>query len=290
MKEITPRSIVNDKEIAALIPAIDEQLNAMKLDAPYLDVKSLAENVLDMLAVQYHVDFYDTAATIETKRAMISSALLWHMKKGTSAAIIQALKLIGIDAEFLHWHDTGDPPYTFRIKAEITGDYYRTAGRDKIIALIRNAVDQSKAARSVMIGLDTSINFTEQNNFYVGIIPVLSGQEIIKPEKILLPSENNFYVAEIAALSGHKIIKPDRLRAVSCKIYAGIVRVENISISIGVDLKIMQELLLQYEKRIFARLENLQAAIMSRIDLETQKINTRIDELEDLLIWKGDEE
>lgn len=247
---------------------------------------TLPVEVLDLLAIQFHVDFYDLAATEEMKRESVKSAIKWHMKKGTSWAIIQALKSIGIDGEFLHWHDTGDEPYTFRIRANITGDFYRTIGRDKIIKSIYRVVNESKAARSYFAGLETNINFHEDINLHVANIPLLSGQEIIKLRPDDGISDGKFYAGLAGATQGSRRIFPARDHALDCKIYSGLVTLENISFEIGVDLDTMQELLTRFEDRIFTRIDSLESNMNAQISEQNTRIENQFENLYDLLRWK----
>lgn len=151
-----------DTNIHSLAKAIDPQLAQISSDSfeamilPAID--SLPEHILDLLAWQLHVDFYDLAYTLDIKRRAVKGSLLWHMKKGTSAAIIEALNLIDIDAKFVHWKDIqGGQPYTFNITAIVAGDFYRTRGKDRLASSIRRAVSDAKAERSLMAKLDIHI-------------------------------------------------------------------------------------------------------------------------------------
>lgn len=284
----------DDREIFAISRALDEEIfqitDEIKNVGLIYRIDELDEPVLDFLAFQFHVDFYDLAADIESKRSMVKNSLKWHMKKGTSYAIIEALKMIGIDAEFLHWHDWGGEPYSFKIRATITGDYYRTAGRDKIIARIRQAVNDSKAARSYFEGLETKIFFSENISPYFANIPLLSGQEIIKLAQYDFDESGKLYYGLANARQGYAKISPDRDKEISQKIYAGVIKFESISQEVGIDIEIMQELLLKFEDRIFTRMDNLQSEVNAAIQGQNVYIASRFDELCDLLRWKGDDE
>ena len=165
LNDITPHNITQDSEVSSLITALDPELQEVSrasLEPLILArIDELPEQVIDLLAWQLHTDFYDLAGTLSMKRQAVKSSILWHMHKGTQWAVLEALRQIDISAEFVHWHDSGDEPYTFKLKTIVTGDFYRTQGRDKLIASIRRAVDESKAARSYLAGLDTRMEFRE---------------------------------------------------------------------------------------------------------------------------------
>lgn len=279
LSEITPDNIKNDTEIKALIPALDEEIKQITQAMQDLYILPAIDNleapVLDFLAVQFHVDFYDLAANVKTKREFIKNSLTWHMKKGTRAAILEALKMIGIDGEFLHWHDTGDEPYTFRINAEITGDYHKLDGKDKIIWAIRRAIEESKAARSFMNSLKVFIKADEQINLYAGQASLISGHDIIRPYR-------------------DKDFPQDNL-------YADTLYLETHSDYLGLDNALEQIILDRYEERICKRLEAMLAAVDMKLELShkhteklleqhTELITEKVNEITDLLRWKGEDD
>ena len=52
----------------------------------------------------------------------------------------------------------------------------------------------------------------------------------------------------------------------------------------------MQELLARFEARILARIDTFQLNIQKQIDLTQQETNARLDEILDMLRWKGNDE
>ena len=104
------------------------------------------------------------------KQEAVKSSILWHMHKGTEWAIQEALRQIDIAAVFVPWWETGDEPYTFRLTAIVAGDFYRTTGRDKLQSSIRRAIEESKAARSMLSDLRVEIKFSETVQFFAGTI------------------------------------------------------------------------------------------------------------------------
>ncbi|MBR0251228.1 MAG: phage tail protein [Synergistaceae bacterium] len=294
LENIIPENILANENIKALTHALNPEGLSISRNISEVIILSrideLNEKVLDLLAALYHVDFYDLAATLNMKREAVKGSLIWHMHKGTEWAIKKALSMIGIESEFLHWKDTGDEPYTFRIRAKITGDYYRTQGRDKIIASIRRAVMESKSARSYFAGLDTRIEFKDENNIYAGLFDALTGFYILGLAKINPPGENNIYAGLADALEGHRKILISHDKNKHGKIYAGIVSVKDIAHEIGVDERTMQELLLRFEERIFSRLDDFEARVTDQINNHESKINIQLEEIKDMLRWKGPDE
>ena len=294
LEDIIPENILADENIKALKQALTpEGLSISRNISEVLilsRIDELDDKVLDLLAAQYHVDFYDLAATPEMKREAVKGSIIWHMHKGTEWAVKKALSMIGIESEFLHWKDTGDEPYTFRIRAKITGDYYRTQGRDKIIRSIRRAVMESKSARSLFKGLDTQIEFKDENNIYAGLFDALMGFCIIGLAKINPPGKNKIYAGLAEAHEGSKRILISHDKGRQGKIYAGMLSVKDISHEIGVDEDTMQELLLRFEERIFSRLDEFESRVTDQINNHESKINIQLEEIKDMLRWKGEDE
>ena len=99
LADVIPSSIAHDKNIQALIAAIDPQLQEVSknIEEAFIvsRLDSLPENVIDLLAWQWHVDFYEPALPIETKRELVRDSIKWHRKKGTKAAVEAALRKLG---------------------------------------------------------------------------------------------------------------------------------------------------------------------------------------------------
>lgn len=294
LENIIPENLLIDKNVKAILHALNPEgisISEKLSEALILSrIDELDEPVIDLLASQFHVDFYDLAGTLKMKRESVKGSLLWHMKKGTQWAIEKALSMIGIEAEFLHWHDTGDEPYTFRIKAKITGDFYRTQGKDKIISSIRRAVNESKAARSLMTGLDTSIEFKDESKIYAGLFDALTGFQVIGLAKIEGPGATKIFAGLANALEGNHKIRLAHAPDETGNVYAGLLKILNINHEIGLEEEVMQELLLRFEKRIFERLDAVETNVNRKIAEHESQIEMKLNEILDLLKWKGPDE
>lgn len=219
------------------------------------------------------------------KHNAVKSSLKWHMKKGTAWAIIEALKALDIEGKFIPWWESGDEPYTFRIDAKITGDYYRTAGKDKINALIRRAINESKSTRSLLKELKASISFTENLPLHAGIAHALTGSQILRPSTPDNIYTSQIYIAVPYAWQGIAQIGIAHAPDISGHVDAGIVCHSKWDFDIGVDLDTMQELLLQFEKRIFERIDQHEQHILSEFQRTQNELNLQLEEIKDLLRW-----
>ncbi|NMB19201.1 MAG: phage tail protein I, partial [Erysipelothrix sp.] len=73
---------------------------------------------VDLLAWQFHVDFYDPALSLTAKRNLVKSSILVHKRKGTPWAVRQVCNDAFGYAEIIEWFDYGGEPYHFSILTE----------------------------------------------------------------------------------------------------------------------------------------------------------------------------
>ena len=120
--DILPASILRDKQVTAAAKALDEELQNVTaatieaLHLPRLDV--LPEAVVDLLAWQWHVDFYEPLGMdLETKRNLVKKSIDWHRTKGTPYAVEQVMSTVFKNASLKEWFEYGGEPYHFSITA-----------------------------------------------------------------------------------------------------------------------------------------------------------------------------
>lgn len=93
--DMLPESIRNDATISAAAAALDGEIQAVnsELEKPllYARLDELPESIIDHLAWQLHVDFWEPDLQIERKRDLVRQSIAWHKYKGTVWAVRQAL-------------------------------------------------------------------------------------------------------------------------------------------------------------------------------------------------------
>lgn len=294
LKDITPQSILTDLNIQALIYALDPEIKAITDETmkPALlsQVNSLDDDILAHLSWQNHVDFYDLAATSSMKRETVGNALKLHMKKGTVWAIKEALRQLDIEAEIIPWWEYDGEPYTFKVKAAVTGEFYRTEGRDALMSNLIRAVNDTKSARSSMINLQTDIHDTQSMQLYAAACAILTGDVIVRPVTPELSSSFSIYTGVGMALYYDRTISLDRVTQFETDIYVGVAVKREFHEEIEVDLDIMQELLLQFEQRIFDRLDANERVMQECITSINYDVVSRLERIERLLTWVEPEE
>jgi len=124
LTSLLPESISGDTDVAAAAGAIEGQVNAIATDIaaslplmPNLD--NLAGRIVDLLASQYHLDFYDPTAPIALRRERVRQAIAEHRLAGTLAGLSMALESIWgagnfTIVEWWEWDPVG-APFTFYV-------------------------------------------------------------------------------------------------------------------------------------------------------------------------------
>ena len=125
----------------------DAAVNAYRL-LMYSNIDSLKDDdfghsLADELAWQFHVDYYDQKADIETKKKLVKQSIKIHRKKGTPQAVIDLLQTaFPTEAVLLEWFEYGGEPYHFRI---IVSEF-----EDVDVSEFLKALDTVKNARSYL--------------------------------------------------------------------------------------------------------------------------------------------
>lgn len=122
LEDILPDSILGDEKVAFAAKALNGELQAVSssiFEALILSrIDELSEEAIDLLAWQFHVDFYDPALSLESKRNLVRSSILVHRRKGTPWAVKQVCNDAFGYAEITEWFDYGGEPYHFSILTE----------------------------------------------------------------------------------------------------------------------------------------------------------------------------
>lgn len=168
---------VSDTDKALIFPAVD----------------NLPEAVLDILAYDLKIDWYEAAAPIENKRRAVKECILVHKYKGTKYAVETALHSMFTNAKVEEWFEYGGEPFHFKLTVygSTTGgglkNLYlkvqyaknlRSVMDDTLFIVIPDKtaeifVGAKQAARSKRIGAAVSHSddsvFTRKTRFYAAV-------------------------------------------------------------------------------------------------------------------------
>lgn len=164
---IVPPSIAGDEQVKAITEAITPQIqevsNAIKECIILARLDEQPEAVVDLLAWQYHVDFYSGDLPIEQKRDLVRTSIDAHMHKGTPYAVEQVVKAILGEAEVQEWFDYGGEPYHFRV-VKIGGQMVDA----DMYTNLKSAINKVKNTRSWLEGV--SLSRTIDSEIFFGVI------------------------------------------------------------------------------------------------------------------------
>lgn len=197
---ILPPVLKKDDGFAALGKIIAEQLakNRELTDKAliYPAIDKLDEPVLDALAYDLNVPWYDYEGGLESKRSTIRECLQIHQYKGTKYAVRAALEGVYENVRVREWFEYGGEPYHFKVTIYDSGGDAEKRGR--VLAKIK----YYKNLRSVL----------DETEFIIGIkaeMPVYAGFGICGKTKRLRCVINERRIigvgADIALHSGVKI-------------------------------------------------------------------------------------
>lgn len=121
-----PAALQKDPSVVALAEAIaellarrPEEIDRLRI---YPAIDRLDERLLDILAYDFKVDWWDADYSLEEKRRTVKDSWRVHKMLGTKAAVETAIRAIYPGTRVLEWWEYGGDPYHFRLDINITND------------------------------------------------------------------------------------------------------------------------------------------------------------------------
>lgn len=152
LADIMPGSITKDGTVSAAAGAIDPQLKAVSgaVDNPaiYSRLEVLPGEMLDNLAAQYDVTAWRESWNLQTKRAVLKTAIRNKRKVGTVSAVKDALESIGAFSNIVEWwqKEPKGTPHTFSIYVSLN-DAPEAVSED-VQTYTKAMIDAAKPLRS----------------------------------------------------------------------------------------------------------------------------------------------
>lgn len=163
-----PQALRDDPNIHALATAIAEVLAARPAEIDsirlYPRIDELTEELLDILAYDFKVDWWDYRYTIQQKRQTLKDSFLVHRRLGTKYAVKTALSAIYPNSTIQEWFEYGGEPYTFRLLVNVSGQQVNSELYFRAIDLI----NYYKNLRSHLRGMEYIIESGEAAALYMG--------------------------------------------------------------------------------------------------------------------------
>ena len=108
-------SISYDKQVISACPAFDYQMLQIVDETGQVimipNIMNIEDsNLINILAWQFHVDFYDQTRDLEFRKTLVQISIIWHKTKGTYALVQDVLDLYWPGgATLTEWFDYEDP-------------------------------------------------------------------------------------------------------------------------------------------------------------------------------------
>lgn len=121
---------------------IDTVKDSLKEAGIYYRLGELPEELLDVLAEDLGVFWYDYNHLLETKRRVIESCFDVHKHLGTKGAMLKAVCSVWPNSGIEEWFQYGGDPYYFRVMVEANngdGEPIRFTEIDKTVQIYKNA-------------------------------------------------------------------------------------------------------------------------------------------------------
>lgn len=229
-ESLLPEPLKSDKRIYAAAKAIAKQKRAVA-DAiwntrVWMEIDNLPEQILDLLAYDLDIRWYDGDYSLETKRSIIKSAFHVYKALGTKGAVKQALKNVYDAVEVYEWFEYGGEPYRFRVLIDTTNKG-ETISHNQIEAAIRNYkpvrawLDYIAYMNRVGIGIGVSTKVYYLDYDMCGTQPDISTGLAIHKEHITATWSGKGYGTEIQMTSSDLIAGEQPEVSTGLKIHRG---------------------------------------------------------------------
>ncbi|MGL4903564.1 MAG: phage tail protein I [Cetobacterium sp.] len=175
--DLLPISKKNDKETILYLEIAQEILKThvienMKFLVSLDRIDTLEEKLVDLLAEELHVDFYDIKSSLTEKRKLVKSSILTHMIKGTPYSINTILNIFFKGARLKEWFEYDGEPGWFKIDisdATITQDI------ETVLQMIESTKRKSQWIQELIKNGKAELNLNFASGIYTHKEKILIG-------------------------------------------------------------------------------------------------------------------
>lgn len=162
-----PFSLSRDENKEKLAESIVDSLAELIADTDkeqiYTRISSLDEPLLDILAKDLKVDWYDYEGTLEEKRKTIAECIKVHRYKGTKYAVETALKGVYDNVSVTEWFEYDGEPFHFKVTI------YDSTNDEGKRARVLEKIRYYKNLRSVLDDVIYEIGANAEAPIFIGI-------------------------------------------------------------------------------------------------------------------------
>lgn len=153
-----PAALQKDPSAVALAEAMADLLAQRRSEIEQLRIypviDRLDEQLLDILAYDFKVDWWDADYSLEEKRRTLKDSWRVHKVLGTKAAVETALRAIYPKAQVQEWFEYGGEPYRFKLDIDLTGELSDAARPWRVL----ERVNYYKSLRSHLDSIEFTID------------------------------------------------------------------------------------------------------------------------------------
>lgn len=153
-----PLALQMDKQMqimaTVIAAAFAQRWPEAELGILYPAIDLLPERILDILAYDFKVDWWNPEYDLEEKRRTLKDSWRVHKTLGTKAAVETAISAVYPDTKVEEWFEYGGEPYRFRLWINLTDD-------DIDSERMRRVLDRLAYYKSLRSHVDAIYYFTE---------------------------------------------------------------------------------------------------------------------------------
>lgn len=149
-----PEVLRNDENMAALAASVAQVLaqrpEEIQRLSIYPRIDTLQEELLDILAYDFKVDWWDADYTLEEKRRTLKDSWRVHRMLGTKAAVEMAISAIYPETKVIEWFEYDGQPYHFKLLIDATFEgvnpekHQRVLDRVEFYKNLRSVLDETE--------------------------------------------------------------------------------------------------------------------------------------------------
>lgn len=149
-----PEVLAKDEEMLALATAIAGELalrpDQIKSLMIYSRIDELPEELLDILAHDFKVDWWDYNYTLDEKRRTLKDSWNVHRSLGTKGAVEKAISAIYPDTKVEEWFEYSGDPYHFKLLIDATYENVDPVKHQRVL----DRIEYYKNLRSQLDGIE----------------------------------------------------------------------------------------------------------------------------------------
>lgn len=196
-----PSVLSNDEDMRALASVIAEILSARVEEIDrlriYPQVENVPENLLDILADDFKIDWYGYNYPLSVKQSQFRSSFKVRRYLGTRGAMQTALSDLYPGTVVEEWFEYGGDPFYYRVLLDVTHQAIPVDHPDIVstIEIFRNQrsllEDSSVVFRSrARFGIGMTSSYVIYEHRLCGTYPVRATQGVIDPDNIVIVTED----------------------------------------------------------------------------------------------------